>query len=106
MPVVFLTSALVSGSGLLIVLEAWSGRSLDQLLGAALAVLIVHVCAWSVLVTWSHDGAFRRGVRPLREGPSALVIVVGGYVLPLAARRPRHRAASARGRPSRSPPAP
>ena len=82
MPVVFLTSALVSGSGLLIVLEAWNGQSLDQLLGAALAVLIVHVCAWSVLITWSHDEAFRQGVRPLREGPSALVIVVGGYLLP------------------------
>ncbi len=82
MPFVFLTSALVSGSGLLIVLEAGNGSSLDQLLGAALTVLIVHVCAWSVLVSWSHDGAFRQGVRPLREGPSALVIVVGGYVLP------------------------
>ena len=82
MPVVFLTSALVSGSGLLIVLEAWNGQSLDQLLGAALAALIVHVCAWSVLVTWSHDWAFRQSVHPLREGPSALVIVVGGCALP------------------------
>jgi hypothetical protein len=81
-PVVFLTSALVSGAGLLTVLEAWSGPSLDRRLGAALAVLIVHVCAWSVLVTWSRDEAFRRGVRPLREGPTALAIVGGGGALP------------------------
>jgi len=81
-PMVFLTSALVSGAGLLIVMEAWSGRPLDQLLGAALAVLIVHVCAWSVLITWSRDGAFRQGIRPLNEGPSALAIVVGGCALP------------------------
>jgi hypothetical protein len=93
-PVVFLTSALVSGAGLLVGLEAWGGRSLDRPLGAALAVLIVHVCAWSVLVTWSRDEPFRHGVRPLREGPSGLVIVAGGCVLPallaaLAIARPR-----------------
>ncbi|HWC03586.1 MAG TPA: hypothetical protein VHF87_12580 [Methylomirabilota bacterium] len=82
MPVVFLTSALVSGAGLLIGLEAWSGRPLDRLLGAGLAVLIVHVGVWSVVVSWSSDEAFRQGVRPLREGPSALATVVGGYALP------------------------
>ena len=81
-PVLFLTSALVSGAGLLVVLEAWNGRPLDRLLGAALVVLIVHVCVWSVLITWSRDEAFRRSVGPLREGPSALTIVAGGYVLP------------------------
>lgn len=81
-PLLFLTSALASGAGLLIVLEAWRGRALDPLLGAALAVMIVHVCAWSVLVAWSHDGAFRQAVRPLREGPIASMIIVGGYVLP------------------------
>jgi DMSO reductase anchor subunit len=82
MPLVFLTSALVCGAGLLIELETWNGRPLDRLLGAALAALIVHVCVWSVLLTWSRDGAFRQGVRPLREGPGALAIVLGGYALP------------------------
>jgi hypothetical protein len=81
-PIVFLTSALVSGAGLLVLLEAASGRPLERLLGAALAGLIVHLCAWSLLVTWSRDEAFRVGVRPLREGPSALVVLVGGGVLP------------------------
>jgi DMSO reductase anchor subunit len=82
MPVVFLTSALVSGAGLLIVLEAWTGHPLDRLLGAALAVLIVHACAWWALVTWSRERAFRRDTRPLCEGSGALAIVVGGCVLP------------------------
>jgi formate-dependent nitrite reductase membrane component NrfD len=81
-PIIFLTSALVSGAGLLVVLAAWRGQSLDPLLGAALVVLIAHVCAWSLLVAWSRDDAFRQGVRPLREGPAALGIVVGGCVLP------------------------
>jgi hypothetical protein len=81
-PIVFLTSALVSGAGPLLVLAAWEGRPLDPLLGAALAALIVHGCAWSVLVTWARDEAFRRGVRPLREGPGALAIILGGHVLP------------------------
>lgn len=81
-PIVFLTSALVSGAGLLIGLEAWRGRPLDRILGAALAVLIVHVCAWSVFIAWSRDGAFRQSARPFREGSSALAIVAGGCVLP------------------------
>jgi DMSO reductase anchor subunit len=81
MPAVFLTSALVSGAGLILVLEAWTGRPPDRLLGTALVALIVHLCAWSVLVSWSRDEAFVRGVRPLREGSSA-VAIVGGYLVP------------------------
>jgi formate-dependent nitrite reductase membrane component NrfD len=82
MPAVFLTSALVSGAGLLLLLEAGSGRSLDRLLGTALVTLIVHLCAWSLFITWSGDEAFVHGVRPLRGGSSGLVVVVGGYLVP------------------------
>ena len=82
MPVVFLTSALVSGAGLLLLLEAWSGRSLERLLGMGLVTLIVHLCVWSVFVSWSGDEAFVHGVRPLRDSPSGLVMVAGGYLLP------------------------
>jgi DMSO reductase anchor subunit len=81
MPAVFLTSALVSGAGLVLVLEAWTGRPPDRLLGTALVTLITHLCVWSVFVSWSGDEAFVRGVRPLREGSSA-VAVVGGYLVP------------------------
>lgn len=81
MPAVFLMSALVSGAGLVLVLEAWTGRPPDRLLGLALVTLIVHLCVWSVFVNWSGDEAFVRGVRPLREGSSAMAIV-GGYLVP------------------------
>ena len=81
MPAVFLTSALVSGAGLILVLEAWTGRLPDRLLGTALVTLIAHLCVWSMFVSWSRDEAFVRGVRPLREGSSA-VAIVGGYLFP------------------------
>ena len=80
-PALFLTSALVSGAGLLVALEAQGGRPLDRLLGTALAALIVHVAVWSVLLTWSRGAAFRLSIGPLREGSSAFAIVVGGYAL-------------------------
>lgn len=81
MPAVFLTSALVSGAGLVLVLEAWTGRPPDRLLGVALVTLIVHLCVWSVFVGWSRDETFVRSVRPLGEGSSAMAIV-GGYLVP------------------------
>jgi DMSO reductase anchor subunit len=80
-PAVFLTSALVSGAGLILVLETWTGRPPAPLLGTALVTLITHLCVWSVFVSWSPDEAFVRGVRPLREGSSA-VAVVGGCLVP------------------------
>jgi DMSO reductase anchor subunit len=83
MPWVFLSSALVSGAGLLLLLGAWSGPPPDRLLGLALVTLIVHLCVWSVFITWSRDASFVHGVRPLRDGSSGLVMVVGGYLLPL-----------------------
>jgi DMSO reductase anchor subunit len=81
MPAVFLTSALVSGAGLLLVLETWTGHPPAPLIGTALVTLITHLCVWSVFVSWSRDEAFVRGVRPLREGSSA-VAIVGGYLVP------------------------
>jgi DMSO reductase anchor subunit len=82
MPVVFLTSALVSGAGLLLLLEARTGRPPDRLLGAALLALIAHVCVWSVFLGWSREPAFVQGVRPLREGSNGLGALLAGYLLP------------------------
>jgi hypothetical protein len=81
MPAVFLTSALTSGAGLLLVLEAWTGRPPDRLLGAALVTLLVHLGVWSVFISWSRDEAFVRGVRPLGEGSSVMALV-GGSLAP------------------------
>jgi DMSO reductase anchor subunit len=81
MPVVFLTSALVSGSGLLLLLEAWTARPSDQWLGMVLVTLIVHVSVWSVFLNWSREPAFVQGVRPLHAS-GGLDSLVGSYLLP------------------------
>jgi DMSO reductase anchor subunit len=82
MPAVFLTSALVSGGGLLLLLEAWIGRPPDQLLGFTLVVLIVHVAVWSVFLNWSREPAFVEGVRQLRDAAGGAESLVGSYLLP------------------------
>lgn len=81
LPVAFVTSALVSGAGLLLVLEAWTARPSDRLLGTVLVILIVHVSVWSVFLNWSREPAFVQGVRPLCDG-SGLESLVGSYLLP------------------------
>jgi DMSO reductase anchor subunit len=82
MPAAFVTSALVSGSGLLLLLEAWTARSPDRLLGTVLVTLIVHVSVWSVVLNWSREPAFIQGVQPLRDGSGGLESLVGSYLLP------------------------
>jgi hypothetical protein len=82
MPAVFLTSALVSGGGLLLLLEAWTARPPHSLLGAMLVVLIVHVAVWSVFLSWSQEPAFVEGVRPLRDTATGWDSLVRSYLLP------------------------
>jgi DMSO reductase anchor subunit len=81
LPVAFVTSALVSGAGLLLLLEAWTTRPPDRLLGTVLVTLIVHVSVWSVFLNWSCEPAFVQGIRSLRDG-SGLESLVGSYLLP------------------------
>jgi hypothetical protein len=82
MPAVFLTSALVSGAGLLLPLEAWAGRPPDRLLGLTLVVLIAHVAVWSVFLSWSREPAFVQSVRPLCDASGGGDSLVGSYLLP------------------------
>jgi hypothetical protein len=82
MPALFLSSALVSGTGLLVVVDVARGGPSIRLLGATLALLTVHVVVWWAYLTWSAERAFLEGVRPLRGGRGALAIVGGGYLLP------------------------
>jgi DMSO reductase anchor subunit len=82
MPAVFLTSALVCGGGLLLLVEAWTARPPDRLFGTMLVVLIAHVSVWSVFLNWSPDEAFVQGVQPLRDGAGGLPSLVGLYLLP------------------------
>jgi DMSO reductase anchor subunit len=84
MPVMFLQSALVAGTGLLVVIDVARGVSLDGAsLGAVIALLPAAAIVWLAYVTWS-DGPFADATRSLREGATATAIFGGGYVVPFA----------------------
>lgn len=85
MPVVFLASAVVSGLGLLLVVDVLGGRPpAGALLGATMLVLVLAVGVWLIYVTWHQDPGFVRAVRVLREGAGAVGIVGGGHIAPFA----------------------
>jgi DMSO reductase anchor subunit len=83
MPLVFLQSALVAGTGLMVALELLLGAPFDAaLIGAVIASLPFAALVWLVYITWS-GAPFADATRPLREGPG-FVVMGGGYVAPLA----------------------
>jgi formate-dependent nitrite reductase membrane component NrfD len=84
MPLLFLLSALVSGAGAHLLVEAAAGRPpVPTLVGAVLALVVVAFVAWARYLVWSSEGSYMRAVAPLREGRSVLVIDGAGYGLPL-----------------------
>lgn len=82
MPVVFLSSALVSGTGLLLLLAAGQGPLPARLLGQALAILALHLAVWWMYLGGSRDPAFLRGVQPLSGAAGTLAVIGAGYLLP------------------------
>jgi formate-dependent nitrite reductase membrane component NrfD len=84
MPLLFLFSALVSGSGAHLLVEAGAGRSpAPGLVAAVLALVVVALVTWSRYLLWSPADAYVRAVAPLREGGAALIIDGAGHGLPL-----------------------
>ncbi len=82
-PAVFLSSAVVSGAGLLLLLEVAGGRAPgDRAFGAVLVLLIVHMLIWQSYLGWSREAAFVQATRPLKEGPVRALTVVAGYLAP------------------------
>ena len=85
MPLLFLLSALISGSGLYLVIEVVSGRHPEgALLGGALLLLAAGLAAWRRYLRWSGEVAFAEAVAPLAKDRGGRLIVGGGYVAPLA----------------------
>lgn len=85
MPLLFLLSALISGSGLYLLVEVVGGRAPGSArLGAVLAVLGTGLAVWMRYVRWSSDPSFVGAVARLSRGRGARLIVGGGYVAPLA----------------------
>jgi formate-dependent nitrite reductase membrane component NrfD len=83
MPVLFLLSALVSGAGAHLLVEAVAGRPpLPAVVGAGLALIAVAFLAWGRYLAWRSEDAYRQAVAPLREGRAAVVIEGAGYGLP------------------------
>ncbi len=83
MPLVFLSSALVSGGGLYLLVEVGGGRAQPA---PALAGLVILLAAglgvWVRYLTWSREVSFTEAVRPLGQGRGALFIVGAGHVAP------------------------
>ncbi|MBI3455819.1 MAG: polysulfide reductase NrfD [Candidatus Rokubacteria bacterium] len=89
MPLLFLSSALVSGTGLLMLLGAAQGRApSDRGFAAVLVLLILHALVWQAFLNWSRDPTFVHATRPCREGRTRTVATVGGYLAPALAIAP------------------
>jgi len=83
-PVLFLLSALLSGSGAHLLVDALAGRApIPAVIGGTLLLIVVSFVVWARYLAWTSEDAYRRAVAPLREGRSAVLIDGAGYGLPL-----------------------
>jgi formate-dependent nitrite reductase membrane component NrfD len=83
-PALFLLSALLSGAGMYLVVEAAAGRPPQPaVVGAVLGLVVIGFFAWARYLVWSREPAFVQSVATLRQRRPALVIEAGGYGLPV-----------------------
>ena len=83
MPRLFLVSALVSGMGLYLLIEAAAGRLPGEwLLGSTMGLLVFGFATWFMFVTSSTDPAFVRATWMLRNGITSVQLACCGYVIP------------------------
>jgi DMSO reductase anchor subunit len=84
MPVVFAASAAVSGASLLVLAELLAGRRPGRaVVGTMLMVLALGLLVWLRFLGSSTDHAFVRATTVLREGVTAVELVVVGYAAPV-----------------------
>lgn len=85
MPLLFVSSALASGAGLLAVLAVARGAApAGAALGGLAALAIFGWLVWLTYVTWSAEAEFIRTTAMLRAGALAVVLAGGGYLAPFA----------------------
>ncbi len=85
MPLYFLLSALISGAGGYLLIEAARGEApRAAVLAAVMALLVAGFAVWARYLAWSKEDAFARAVAARSEGPPSLFIARGGYLLPFA----------------------
>lgn len=83
-PLLFVLSALLSGGGAYLLVEAGAGRPLPPAtVGAGTALVAAAFVAWRRYLAWTSEDSFVRAVAPLRATGSALVIDGAGYGLPV-----------------------
>ena len=84
MPALFLLSALLSGGGAWLAVEAVGGRAISPWrVGALLVLVVVGFAAWMRYLTWSSDRVFVRAVARLQDRRAAASIEQFGYAMPL-----------------------
>lgn len=84
MPLLFLLSALLAGSGAYLLVETSAGRPpIPAVIAVTLLLIVVGLVVWARYLAWMSEDVYRRAVAPLREGSAAVVIVGAGYGLPL-----------------------
>lgn len=83
MPLVFLASAALSGTGLLLVHAAATGGPATADLAASFGLLILGIAAWLAYLFSTDDPAFVAATASLRRGSPGLTVLVAGYVAPV-----------------------
>jgi hypothetical protein len=81
MPLVFVASALVSGAGLLLVVEPLLGVVGTYALGGTLTLLPLAFVGWLMYLEWSPAPAFAHATRALRAAPGEALGIVA-YLVP------------------------
>jgi anaerobic dimethyl sulfoxide reductase subunit C (anchor subunit) len=83
MPAVFVASAALSGTALLLLAGLLAGRPPDpRLLVATMVALVGGLPVWLGYLGSSVDPAFLGATAPLRQGPVAVELVLAGYAVP------------------------
>jgi DMSO reductase anchor subunit len=86
MPIVFLASALVSGLGLLLLVDAASGAAAAPECVVAVAITLPPaLMVWLGYLTYSDERAFVEATRLLREGRPCIALAGVGYFVPWCA---------------------
>lgn len=86
MPVVFLAGALVSGLGLLLLVEGAAGGAVapDRVVAVAITLPLALI-VWLGYLTWSDERAFVDATRLLREGRPGIALASASYFVPWCA---------------------
>lgn len=84
MPVVFATSGLLGGGGLLGITSPVVGDGGSvRLAWATVGLIVLSGGSWTAYLVWRGDSAFRRAAAPLRQGVALAGILGVGHLAPL-----------------------